>query len=250
MTRRGRRTLTTTTTVPEGHVTNCYLITTTDVTVDTEPAPGRPERGKNVRSGRRRLAMGATVLALLVAPCGSDSESDSASGDDATPTATAAPAQTATPADSAPADAAAPVSVGDTDLGEVLVDAGGFTLYGSTNDADGMPTCEGDCADAWSPATVDGDQLPAGLDPAVFSVVARPNGAFQLNAGDWPLYRFAGDITAGDTTGHGSGDVWFAAAPDGNLVAGEAQGAAGGGSSNDDAPNDVAPTEDGGGLDY
>lgn len=64
----------------------------------------------------------------------------------------------------------------------------------------------------------DSADLSDGLDPEIFSVVERADGAFQLKAGTWPLYRFAGDAEAGDTNGQGSGDVWFAAAPDGGLV--------------------------------
>jgi len=37
-------------------------------------------------------------------------------------------------------------------------------------------------------------------------------------AGDWPLYRFAGDHAPGDVNGQGSGGVWFAMAPDGTLI--------------------------------
>ena len=85
----------------------------------------------------------------------------------------------------------------------MLVDDGGLTLYGFTKDADGHPTCEGDCAEAWPPLLVDGPELPAGLDPAVFSVVERPDGGFQLKAGKWPLYRFAGDAAPGETNGQG-----------------------------------------------
>ena len=40
----------------------------------------------------------------------------------------------------------------------------------------------------------------------------------QLKAGKWPLYLFAGDAGPGETNGQGSGDVWFASAPDGSLI--------------------------------
>ena len=105
-----------------------------------------------------------------------------------------------------------------TGLGDALVDAEGLTLYGFTNDADGVPTCEGDCAGAWPPLLVDGEELPAGLDPAVFSVVPRSDGSQQLKAGAWPLYRFAGDAGPGDTNGQGSGGVWFVVDPAGGLI--------------------------------
>jgi predicted lipoprotein with Yx(FWY)xxD motif len=122
-----------------------------------------------------------------------------------------------------PATTAAPaappaVQVTESPLGQILADAGGLTVYGFTQDADGNPTCNGDCADAWPPVTVDGDAPPAGLDPNVFSLIEREDGELQLKAGKWPLYRFAGDAGPGETNGQGSGDVWFVVAPDGALI--------------------------------
>lgn len=112
----------------------------------------------------------------------------------------------------------APVVSAETELGTTLVDGEGLTLYGFLKDADGNPTCNDACADAWPPLVVDGAEVPAGLDPDVFSVVTRDDGSFQLKAGKWPLYFFAGDAGPGDVNGQGSGDVWFAAAPDGSLI--------------------------------
>ena len=40
----------------------------------------------------------------------------------------------------------------DSELGTVLVNAEGLTLYGFTNDVDGEPSCYDDCADAWPPS--------------------------------------------------------------------------------------------------
>jgi predicted lipoprotein with Yx(FWY)xxD motif len=112
------------------------------------------------------------------------------------------------------------VFVGETPLGVALTDADGLTLYGFTNDVDGHPTCNDACADAWPPLLVDGSTLPEGLDSAVFSIVERDDGTFQLKAGKWPLYRFAGDDEPFETNGQGSGDVWFVVNPDGSLKRG------------------------------
>jgi len=103
-------------------------------------------------------------------------------------------------------------------LGDVMADAKGLTLYGFTADVGGKPSCYDACATAWPPLLVDSAELPAGLDPKVFSVVKRTDGTFQLKAGEWPLYRFGGDAAEGDVNGQGSGGKWFAAAPDGKLV--------------------------------
>lgn len=124
-------------------------------------------------------------------------------------------------ADDAAADDAADVQVGQTDLGEVLTDAGGRTLYAFTDDADGFPTCTGECAGTWPPLLVEGEpSLVEGLDPTVFTTVDGAEGGTQLVAGSWPLYTFTGDSEPGDVNGHGSSGVWFAVAPDGSLIGG------------------------------
>ena len=41
-------------------------------------------------------------------------------------------------------------------------------------------------------------------------VCLSPDGQFQLEAGRWPLYRYAGDSGVGDVYGQGSGGTWFA----------------------------------------
>lgn len=131
----------------------------------------------------------------------------------------------------------APVTTAESDLGPILVDAQGLSLYGFTEDGDGTPTCEGACADAWPPVVVDSADLPEGLDAEVFSVVERPDGTLQLKAGKWPLYTFAGDGAPGDINGQGSGDVWFLADPAGGLIKGD-------GASGDTSADDGASTGD------
>lgn len=125
----------------------------------------------------------------------------------------------ATTAGGSASSAGTSVSTGETSVGTVLVDTDGFTLYGflADGDANGEPTCVDDCAGAWPPALVEGEPNVGDLDPDVFTVVEHPDGP-MLKAGDWPLYRFAGDAAPGDANGQGSGDVWFAVAPDGTLI--------------------------------
>ena len=122
---------------------------------------------------------------------------------------------TATTATTAASGAA--VSTRDSSLGPVLVDGKQLTLYGLTDDRNGTSTCVDACEMAWPPETVNGANLPSGLDPAIFSVVARPDGTHQLKAGKWPLYRFVGDAAPGDVNGQGSGGVWFVVTPTGSL---------------------------------
>lgn len=118
--------------------------------------------------------------------------------------------------EAAPA-AVAGVSVGATDIGDVLVDAQGRTLYAFLNDTEGTSNCNGACADAWPPTAGDSAINTDDLDAATFSTIAREDGSSQLAIGKWALYTFAGDSGPGDLNGQGSGDAWFAVNPDGSL---------------------------------
>ena len=125
------------------------------------------------------------------------------------------------PEGAADPEAAAAVSaqLADSPFGQILVDGEGNTLYGFTNDADGVPTCTAECAGTWPAAIVEGEPvLGEGLDPAVVTVVEGAEGGQQLKAGKWPLYTFSGDAEPGNTNGQGSGGVWFVVAADGSLI--------------------------------
>lgn len=106
------------------------------------------------------------------------------------------------------------ISIGSTDLGDVLVDGAGMTLYMFVPDqeANGTPTCYDDCARMWPPfeEAQSGVFLPGeGADESLFGTVARDDGTQQVTYNDLPLYRFADDKAAGDVNGQGLGDVWW-----------------------------------------
>jgi predicted lipoprotein with Yx(FWY)xxD motif len=109
------------------------------------------------------------------------------------------------------------------DLGTIVTDAQGFTLYRFDQDKAKPPTvtCTGDCAVKWPPVVVDpeGQLTLQGVDQAMIGMVQRPDGASQLTINGWAVYRFSGDTTPGATTGHGVGNVWFAVTPDGKKAA-------------------------------
>jgi predicted lipoprotein with Yx(FWY)xxD motif len=165
---------------------------------------------------RRTLTILTMSAAIGLAACGYDKDDGTGQAAAAgNPAATAPGSGGEQPAGS---PAAPGVAVGQTALGEVLTDADGFTLYGLTDDTPDTSSCDGGCAETWPPLLVDGAELPAGLDPSLFGVIERSDGTFQLRAGDFPLYRFAGDEAPGDTNGQGSGGVWFAVSPTGELI--------------------------------
>ena len=170
------------------------------------------------RAPKRMASLLAVALGgVVIAACGDDPALLAAPAD--TPTtvpASAPPSPTAEP--TAPvADAA--VKISQTELGDVLADPRGMTLYGFTNDVDATSTCAGTCAEAWPPVIVEPDFIVSpGLDTGIFATTQREDGSHQLVAGKWPLYLYAADAKPGDVTGHGSGDVWFAVDTSGRLI--------------------------------
>jgi len=155
----------------------------------------------------------AGALVIAAAACGGDDDSStSANGGQSDQTTATTEA----------ASANAVVKTSESDLGDILTTKDGMTVYGFKNDMNGTSSCVDGCATAWPPVAVDSNQLPAGLDADVFAVITRPDGTFQLKAGDWPLYTFMGDSSAGQTNGQGTGGVWFVVKPDGSLNQGDA----------------------------
>ncbi len=116
------------------------------------------------------------------------------------------------------------VEVGDTSLGDVLVDASGMTLYVYAFDTPGVSTCVDACALTWPPLLATDIDVGDGLNPDAFTLVARPDGTTQVAVNGAPLYRFSGDIDPGDTAGHGFNELWLAVAPDGQPIALESEG--------------------------
>lgn len=87
----------------------------------------------------------------------------------------------------------------------VLADSQGMSLYIFKKDSANVSTCYDGCAKAWPPFLVT-DASKAGGD---FTVTTRKDGAKQWAFKGQPLYRYAGDTTAGEQGGEGSGGVWF-----------------------------------------
>jgi predicted lipoprotein with Yx(FWY)xxD motif len=113
------------------------------------------------------------------------------------------------------------VKTATTPLGQILVNPSGRTLYAFTKDTNAMSSCTGGCAATWPPALVTGDvKVDGNLSGGLFSVITRPDGTKQLEAGKWPLYTFSGDSGPGDTNGQGSGGYWFVVGTQATLVKG------------------------------
>ncbi|MEJ8635225.1 hypothetical protein [Streptomyces sp. MS2.AVA.5] len=152
-------------------------------------------------------ALSAAALALLtLSACGgSDGASDPEPG--------AAAGGAAKPA------TGAVIKIADSPVGKILVDESGRTLYGFTKDKPGSSRCDSDCIAVW-PALTSAKDVTAGtgVQPDLLTEAKLGEGAEQAVYGDWPLYYYVGDATAGDVNGQGLDGEWFVVAADGKLV--------------------------------
>ena len=153
-----------------------------------------------------RTFVGIAVALLALAGCGSSGSDDAAS-----------PSSSSTAAD-------AVLTTADSDLGEIVVDAEGMTVYVFDRDTagSGASACTDACLANWPAVTAD-DDAPAvdGIDGEV-GTIERDDGTLQVTLDGLPLYTYAADSDAGDVTGQGVQDIWWAVSPDGAKISGTA----------------------------
>ena len=157
---------------------------------------------------RSYLGAAAAVLvaALALAGCGGSDSS----------TPTTAGGQPAT------------LGVEGSDLGDILVNSKGRTLYLFQRDSGTQSACTAACATSWPPFRAAGKPVVGtGANASLVGTTTRPDGSAQLTYNGHPLYLFSGDNGPGDTNGQGStafGGGWFALSGSGNQVSGTGTG--------------------------
>jgi predicted lipoprotein with Yx(FWY)xxD motif len=157
------------------------------------------------------------LIALAVAGCGGSNDDNNASANNPTTPTTSAVSS----GGSATVDVA---SAGD--LGSVLVDSQGRTIYLFGKDTGTTSTCTGACASAWPPVRANGTPTAgSGANASMIGTTPRSDGKPQVTYNGHPLYLFSMDQNPGDTNGEGLtafGGSWFAVSPAGNQVTGAA----------------------------
>lgn len=131
-------------------------------------------------------------------------------------------AETTAPADDADEDSEALLTTADSDLGEIVVDGEGMTVYMFDSDTQGgdASTCEGECAANWPAVTTDSDEPVVEGVTGEIGTITGVEGETQVTLNGWPLYRFAGDSAAGDVNGQGVNGVWWVLSPAGEKIGG------------------------------
>lgn len=107
----------------------------------------------------------------------------------------------------------------NTELGAILTDDKGMTLYLFTNDSPGTSNCYDQCAVNWPPLLTSGDPIAGeGADAGLLGTTERTDGTMQVTYNGWPLYYWINDTGPGDTTGQGVGEVWYVLSPQGEMI--------------------------------
>ncbi|AEG45597.1 hypothetical protein [Isoptericola variabilis] len=150
----------------------------------------------------------AVAAALALAGCGGAEEAEPGGGD--------------TGMDEGMEEPAGDVVLGtaDSELGEIVVDGEGMTVYYYSNDepGSGESTCTGECLAMWPPVHADGEDPQVEGVTAEVGTITGTDGELQVTVDERPVYLYAGDSAPGDVTGQGVNDVWWVVAPDGSEI--------------------------------
>jgi predicted lipoprotein with Yx(FWY)xxD motif len=166
------------------------------------------------------LATAAVIplTALAVAGCGGSNNS----------TASSSPPKTAS-------GGSATVGVENGNLGKILFDSKGDTLYLFKKDSGTKSACTGACASAWPPLRASGKPTAgSGVNASMLGTTPRSDGNPQVTYNGHPLYTFTGDQNPGDTSGQGVsafGALWYVVSPAGNQITAKPSSSGGGGAS-------------------
>jgi predicted lipoprotein with Yx(FWY)xxD motif len=183
------------------------------------------------------FALLAVATALTIAGCGSSnssSESGSAYGggsSNSTSTASESSGRSygggseSSSAGNSGSASAAVVAVGNAaNVGQVLVDSNGMTLYYFQKDkkGSGKSACSGACASAWPPLTTAGAaKAMSGVQTSMLGTIKRSDGTTQVTYAGWPLYTFVEDKKPGEDNGTDSkafGASWYPLHPNGEKA--------------------------------
>jgi len=107
----------------------------------------------------------------------------------------------------------------DPNLGQILVDGKGMTLYMFTKDEADKSNCEGGCLTAWPPLVTSGSAVAGeGVDQAMIGTAELPDGRMIVTYNHMPLYYWQKDTKPGDVTGQDVNQVWYVVSPAGEVV--------------------------------
>ena len=111
---------------------------------------------------------------------------------------------------------AAKIQLRHTEIGKVLVDSSGFTLYRFSKDPRNSDTCVkiSGCTNLWPPVMSSGRPVAGpGVRAALLSTIKLPGGGRQVTYAGHPLYRYSAATEKAETGYVGAqqfGGSWYA----------------------------------------
>jgi predicted lipoprotein with Yx(FWY)xxD motif len=131
-------------------------------------------------------ALSLAAVALIAAGCGGSSSSSS-------------------PTSASPGGKPTTVSATEVpELGAVLVDSKGLTVYSFGKDQGTTSSCYGACEEAWPPVIVHGaPTVGEGANSSEVGTTKRKDGTRQVTYAGHPLYTFVEDKSPGEANGIG-----------------------------------------------
>jgi predicted lipoprotein with Yx(FWY)xxD motif len=116
----------------------------------------------------------------------------------------------------------ATVSIAKSQLGRILVDSKGITLYDFVQDKGTKSTCYGACAALWPPLITKGKPVAGiGVRASLLGTTKRKDGKLEVTYNGHPLYYFVTDRKPGQTTGQAVnqfGAPWWVISPAGKEI--------------------------------
>ena len=120
-----------------------------------------------------------------------------------------------------PTEPGTKVKAAESDLGTVLFDATGQSIYLFDIETTTKPRCYKACADDWPPVLTDGAPLAGHrVRESLLGTAQRADGTTQVTYGGHPLYFYAHEGKQ-EVTCHNvflNGGNWYAVQPDGHPV--------------------------------
>jgi predicted lipoprotein with Yx(FWY)xxD motif len=169
------------------------------------------------------IAVLALVSLLAIAGCGGSDNSGSNSGGPYGGGGETAETTTK-PASSESSGGAVITASTAGDLGKLIVDSKGMTLYDFHKDKGGKSACYGACAKGWPPLLTEGKpQAGEGAMASKLGMVERTDGTMQATYAGHPLYTFVEDKKPGEANGNdvsAFGAQWYALQPSGEEAEG------------------------------
>jgi predicted lipoprotein with Yx(FWY)xxD motif len=161
---------------------------------------------RNTRIGALAATAAVPLTALAISACGGGGSAATA------------------PPTTASGKAATVGLANEGNLGKILVDSQGRSLYLFQKDIGTKSECAGACAAAWPPLRATAKPVVGtALSASKVGTTARSDGKPQVTYNGHPLYLYSADQKPGDTNGQGLnvfGARWFALSGAGNMVSG------------------------------